>query len=33
MFFGFLILPVYWLWVAVDAFFRKDLKFPEASPV
>lgn len=32
MFFGFLILPVYWLWVAVDAFFRKDLKFPEASP-
>lgn len=29
MFFGFLILPVYWLWVAVDAFFRKDLKYPE----
>lgn len=32
MFFGFLILPVYWLWVAVDAFFRKDLKFPQESP-
>ena len=29
MFFGFLILPIYWVWVAVDAFFRKDLKYPE----
>ncbi|MEA3187743.1 MAG: hypothetical protein QOD99_1573 [Chthoniobacter sp.] len=28
MFFGFLILPLYWVWVAVDAFFRKDLKYP-----
>jgi TM2 domain-containing membrane protein YozV len=32
MFFGFLIFPVYWGWVAVDAFFRKDLKFPETQP-
>ncbi len=29
MFFGFLILPIYWVWVAVDAFFRKDLKYPQ----
>lgn len=33
MFFGFLILPVYWTWVAVDAFFRKDLKYPQGVPV
>lgn len=31
MFFGFLIFPVYWGWVAVDAFFRKDLKYPEPA--
>jgi TM2 domain-containing membrane protein YozV len=33
MFFGFLIFPLYWLWVAVDGYFRKDLKFPGQSAV
>ncbi len=32
MFFGFLVLPLYWVGVAVDAFFRKDLKYPEYYP-
>lgn len=31
MFFGFLILPLYWTWVAVDSFLRKDAKYPEPA--
>lgn len=30
MFFGPAILPVYWVGVAIDAYFRKDLKAPGA---
>jgi TM2 domain-containing membrane protein YozV len=30
MFFGFLIFPACWLFFAVDAYFRKDLKHLEA---
>ncbi len=30
MFFGPAIIPVYWAGVAIDAFFRKDLKAPRA---
>src|SRR5437868_6266518 len=32
MFFGFLILPFYWCWIAIDAYFRRDLKYPQHSP-
>ena len=31
MFFGFLFPPIYWLWIAIDAFLRKDLKYPEQA--
>ena len=33
MFFGWFMVPVYWIAVAVDAYLRKDLRAPHAAPV
>jgi hypothetical protein len=33
MFFGWLMVPTYWIAVAVDAYLKKDLRAPHAAPV